>query len=398
MEQRRKRGGFFKVLRKAAVLLIVLLIGVNIGNGRLDLSSNPDSANKQLPSDLNYGDAEAVYDALRLNYSGKLTEQQVQEGLKQGLTLATDDPYTTYFTAKEAAEFQEQINNQFSGIGAQLGTDKEGNLEVITPIEGLPAEKAGLKAKDLIASINGTPTTGMSVDEAVSKIRGPKGTVVKLQVVRNRAQAIELAITRDEIKIPSVKTKLLEGNIGHIEITDFSDDTASLTEKAARDFKSKSVKGVILDLRNNGGGYLDASERIASLWLPEGKKILDQKGTDGTDSSYASGNNVLQGVPTVVLINGGSASASEIVAGALLDNKAAYIIGEKSYGKGVVQELISFRDGSQLKVTTASWYRPNGQNIDKKGIKPNREVKLTEQDTAAGKDPQLEAAQAHLKR
>jgi carboxyl-terminal processing protease len=378
------------------ILLAIFLVGVNVGNGRIDLHK-PRSQNGNLPSRLNYSAVNDVYQSLKNSYDGKLNETQLEDGLKHGLATATKDPYTEYFTAKEAQDFNGELNNSFSGIGAQLGQDKEGNLEVIAPIDGLPAQKAGLQAKDIIATINGQPTTDMSVDEAVSKIRGHAGTQVKLQVVRNRAKTLDLAITRQDINLPSVKTKILDGNIGYLQITTFSNDTNELAGKAAVEFKNKQVKGVILDLRNNPGGLLDGAVRVSSLWLDRGKLILQEKrGGEVVDSNSASGGNMLDNVPTVVLINSGSASASEITAGALHDNQAAYLIGEKSYGKGVVQQLINFRDGSQLKVTVASWYRPSGQNINKQGIKPDQTVKLTDDDRQAGKDPQLDAAQAHL--
>lgn len=388
---------FFKSLGNIAILLIIFMVGVNVGNGRIDFQQGNDT-NKELPSRLDYDSVNTVYQSLKENYDGKLTEAQLVEGLKHGLAASTKDPYTTYFNAKEAKEFKDDLNSAFSGIGAQLGLDKDGNLEVIAPIDGLPADKAGLKAKDIIASINGNTTSGMSIDDAVSRIRGPSGTDVKLQVVRNKTVPLEFKITRQDIDLPSVKTKTLDGNIGYIQITSFADDTTELVKKAADDFKSQAVKGMILDLRDNPGGLLDSSVDIASLWLPEGAKILDQKeGSEVTETKSSSGQNTLKGIPTVVLINGGSASASEITAGALRDNKAAYIIGEKSYGKGVVQQLINFQDGSQLKVTVASWYRPNGQNINKKGITPDKVIKITDADAQAGTDTQLQAAQTYLK-
>jgi carboxyl-terminal processing protease len=326
-----------------------------------------------------------------------LNEQQLEDGLKHGLATATKDPYTVYFTPKEAKTFNEQLNNAFSGIGAQLGQDADGNLEVIAPIDSTPAAKAGLKAHDLIASINGENTTGMSVDEAVSKIRGRSGTSVKLQIVRDHSQALDFTITREDIKIPSVKTKILPGNIGYMQVSTFSDDTNNLTQKAAEQFKQENVSGIVLDLRSDPGGLLDAAVHLSSLWLPEGQTILQEKrGSQVVQSYYAQGGNVLRGIPTVVLIDGGSASASEITAGALHDNKAAYVIGQKSYGKGVVQQLINFGDGSQLKVTVASWYRPNGQNINKKGISPDKTVKVSDADAKAGNDTQLKAAQDFL--
>jgi carboxyl-terminal processing protease len=378
------------------ILLAVFWIGVNVGNGRFD-PHRPSAVAGQLPTSLNYSDVNQLYKSLKQNYDGKLSETQLEDGLKHGLAAAAKDPYTVYFTAKEAQDFESQVNNHFSGIGAELGLDKDGNLEVIAPIDGLPAAKAGLKPKDIIASIDKASTSGLSVDEAVSKVRGPSGTKVTLQVVRNRAETLSFTITREDIQLPSVKTKTLDGNIGYIQVSTFSKDTTGLAQKAAEQFKAQGVKGIVLDLRNNGGGYLPTAVEVSSLWLPPGKKVLDEKrGGAVVDSNYAVGNAILKDVPTVVLINTGSASASEITAGALHDNKAAYLIGEKTYGKGVVQNLINFADGSQLKVTVASWYRPNGQNINKKGITPDKTVKISDEDAKAGKDRQLEAAQAYL--
>lgn len=395
------------VLRRLGIALLALLIfasGVSAGQqGILSLPAwrpQPSSVNGQLPASLDYSSVNRVYQSLKANYDGKLSQSQLQDGLKHGLAAATKDPYTVYFTAQEAQKFSSDLNQSFSGIGAQLGQDKDGNIIVISPIKGLPADKAGIRPQDIIAAINGNSTSGISVDEAVNQIRGPKGTKVTLQLVRNRSQALTIEITRDDIKLPSVTTKFLDNNIGYIQISTFAEDTDTAAKNAARDFAAKKVKGVVLDLRNNPGGLLDASVKVSSLWLPAGTNVLQEK-RDGrvVVNSYAAlGGDVLKGIPTVVLINGGSASASEITAGALRDNQAAYIIGEKSYGKGVVQQLISFNDGSQLKVTIASWYRPNGQNINKKGIEPDQVVKPAEADLAAGKDPQLEAALAHLAR
>lgn len=374
----------------------IFALGLNVGNGNISWNrSTPVSTG--LPDELDYASVNKVYKSLIDNYDGKLTAQQLEDGLKHGLAASTKDPYTTYFTPKEAKEFEQDLTNSFSGIGAQLGQDKDGNLEVVAPIEGLPAAKAGLKSKDIIATIDDESTNGMSVDDAVSKIRGPKGTQVKLGIIRDRAQALDFTITRDDIKLPSVETKTLDGNIGYIQITSFSDDTYRLAREAAQQFKQAGVKGVVLDMRNNPGGLLDAAINVSSLWLPRGTEVLEEKKGDRViNTERAVGGDILKDMPTVVLINGGSASGSEIVAGALKDNKVAYLIGEKTYGKGVVQQLINFRDGSQLKVTVASWYRPNGQNINKKGISPDKEVKLNE-DATPENDNQLQAAQAYLK-
>jgi carboxyl-terminal processing protease len=391
-----KRRSWRAKLAGLLLLAAVFLAGMWFGQGKFSLHrAHPVSSN--LPAKLNYSQVDQLYKSLVDNYDGKLTESQLEDGLKHGLATATHDPYTVYFTPKEAKAFSDQLNNSFSGIGAQLGQDKDGNLEVIAPIDGLPAAKAGLKAQDLIASINGESTTGMSVDDAVSKIRGPKGTTVKLQIVRNRAQALNFTITRQDITLPSVKTKMLDGNIGYIQITTFANDTVDLFKKAADDMAARHVKGIVLDLRDDPGGLLDAAIKVSSYWVPEGKTLLQEKhGSEVTNTYFGQGGNELGNIPTVVLVNGGSASASEITAGALHDNKEAYVIGEKSYGKGVVQQLINFGDGSQLKVTVASWYRPNGQNINHKGITPDKLVKISDTDAKAGNDTQLKAAEAYL--
>ena len=231
--------GVAKSAANVAVLLAIFIIGVNVGNGRLDLHDikhhfKPVSGN--LPSTLDYSSVSTVYKSLKDNYDGTLTEQQLEDGLKHGLAEATKDPYTEYFTAKEAKDFNNELNNSFSGIGAQLGQDSDGNLEIIAPIAGTPAAKAGLQAKDLIATINGTSTSGMSVDAAVNKIRGPKGSKVTLQVVRDHAQALTFTITRQDINVPSVNTKTLPGSIGYMQITTFADDTSDLAKKAADQF------------------------------------------------------------------------------------------------------------------------------------------------------------------
>jgi carboxyl-terminal processing protease len=399
MEPTPKRGGkYIKGALAALVLLVVFSVGVNVGNGSINFGDGSDkSLNSNLPNQPDYTAVNKIYDALKDNYDGRLTEQQIEEGLKHGLAESANDPYTVYFTPKEAKDFNDQLNNSFAGIGARLSKDSDGYLVIGEAIQGFPAQKAGLQAQDIISKINGEDATKLTLDEAIAKIRGPESTQVKLEVVRDHAQTLDFTITRQEIKLPSVTTKTLDNNIGYIEIGSFANDTSELAKQAAQKFKDQNVKGIILDLRDDPGGLLTAAEDVSSLWLPEGKTILQEKrGNMVEDTGYSSGGNTLSGIPTVVLINGGSASASEITAGALHDNKAAYLIGEKSYGKGVVQQLVNFKDGSQLKVTVASWYRPNGQNINKKGITPDKIVKLSAEDAKASNDTQLKAAQDYL--
>lgn len=395
---KRRLQRFGQPLLAVFVVVAIFTLGVNIGNGRISLHMHhASSINKSLPDKLDYSSVNQVYQTLKENYDGKLTTSQLLDGMKEGLAESTHDPYTEYFSAKDAQDFQNQLEGTFSGIGAQLGKDTDGNLEVIAPIAGTPADKAGLKAQDIITEVNGESTAKMSIDTAVSKIRGKKGTTVTLGIVRGHQQTLTIKIVRDDITIPSVNSKILDGNIGYMQITQFSDDTGSLAKKAAQQFADKHVKGVVLDLRSNPGGLLKAAIDVSSLWLPEGKTVLVEKQGNTVLQTYsAQGDDILHGIPTVVLIDGGSASAAEITAGALHDNKAATLMGEKSYGKGVVQQIINLGDGSELKVTVASWYRPNGQNINHKGITPDKKVSLDQAAVKAGKDNQLQAAQDYL--
>jgi carboxyl-terminal processing protease len=385
------------VLVQLLIIVAVFLAGQAIGDGRLSVNwpwvTQPVA--NGLPAKLDYSTVNQVYQSLKDNYDGQLTETQLLNGLKHGLATATNDPYTEYFTPSEAKDFNNELNNAFSGVGAELGADSGGNLQIIAPIAGTPAAKAGLQAQDLITSINGVSTSGMSVDTAVNDIRGPAGTKVTLQIVRG-TQTLSFTITRENITVPSVTTKILSGNIGYMAISTFADDTTSLAQKAADQFSQDHVKGIILDLRDDPGGLLNAAVSVSSLWLPQNQTILQEKrGNTVVQTYYATGGDELHGIPTVVLIDGGSASASEITTGALHDNGDAYVIGTKSYGKGVVQQLINFGDGSQLKVTVASWYRPDGKDINHLGITPDETVTQPANATAAN-DPQLQAAETYL--
>lgn len=367
-------------------------LGVAVGRGNITFS-NLRSENADLPATLDYSGVTQVYNSLRANYDGKLDTAKLLDGMKSGLVEAAGDPYTVYFDAHSAKAFDDQLSGTFSGIGAELGQDAQNNLIIVAPIDGTPAKNAGLQPQDIITEINGKSTTGLSIDDAVSKIRGPKGTKVTLKVVRDKSETLDLTITRDDIRLPSVKSEVLDGNIGYLKISQFGADTADLATKAAQNFKDKGVKGIVLDLRGNPGGLLNAAVDVSSLWLPRGETVLQEKrGGMVVSTETATGNNVLQGIPTAVLIDEGSASASEITAGALHDNNAATLFGVKSFGKGSVQQVIKLPNGTELKVTIARWYRPNGQNIDKKGIGPDRAVKITRDQVKAGEDPQKDAA------
>lgn len=393
MQQKKpKVGRFAKFVLNIGALLLIYFIGVNVGNGTISFV-NPTSSNKNMPTSINLTEVNDVYKLLRTHYDGELDTRELTDGAKAGMVKATGDPYTEYLNAKEAKEFNEQLSGTFSGIGAQLGKDDEDNITIMAPISGYPAEKAGLRAKDIIVSIDGKSTAGQSINEAVNKIRGEKGSDVTLEIIREGADKKTYTITREDIKVPSVEHEILPNNVGYIEITQFWDDTAQLVAKAEQEFEKAGVKQVVLDLRSNPGGSLDAAVDVADMWVPNGKTILQEKRDNKVVQTYtSSGKTAFSDIKTVVLIDEGSASASEILAGALKDNGIAKLVGVKSYGKGSVQQIIPLKNGGELKVTVARWFRPNGENIDKKGIKPDIEVKLTEEDYKNGKDPQKDEA------
>ncbi len=384
-----------------AIILLagVLFLGIGIGNGRVAFGGDAKyrSSLQQGSGELSYDGIEEIHDDLKESFDGQLDTTKLEDGLKEGLVKAAGDPYTEYMTEQESKEFNEQLSGSFEGIGAELNKEEQ-VIVIVSPIAGFPAEKAGLKSGDILSKINDESTFDTSISDAVKKIRGPKGTNVKLEVIRD-GRPLTFEITRDQINIPSVKWEIAEGNIGIMTISRFGEDTTQLAQQAANEFKAKNVVGVILDVRGDPGGLLDASVKVSSLWLPNGKTVLQEKRNEKVVKTYrASGNAPLLGIPTVVLTNGGSASASEITAGALKDNEAATIIGEKSYGKGSVQELRKLTGGGVLKVTIARWYTPNGRNIDKEGIEPDQKVELKEEDAAAKHDPQMDAALTKLRK
>lgn len=376
--------------------LLVFYAGWAVGSGRITIRARDvSSENASLPRSLDYSSIDTIYNSIKDNFDGKLTEKDLLDGMKAGLAKATGDPYTEYFNPKDAKEFYGQLDGTFEGIGAELGKDDSGNIIVIAPIAGYPAEKAGVKPKDLIAKVDDKTTTDLSIDDTVKLIRGKAGTTVKLLLVRD-GTPVELTITREAISIPSVKSEVKDG-IGILTISRFGEDTVALAQKAAGDFKSQNVKGVVLDLRSDPGGLLESAVDVSSLWLQD-KTVLTERRDNKIIQTYSSrGTATLNGIKTIVLINSGSASASEITAGALKDNSVATLLGEKSYGKGSVQQPIDLKDGSLLKVTVARWFTPAGKNIDKEGINPDTEVKFDEEAYRNKVDNQLEAALAQLK-
>ncbi len=389
---RRKKWGLLKIL--ATLILTLAVFGSGVAVGRGDVHFKGLSLTKTVPNttSLNYSSLDQLYGILKNDFDGSLDTSKLLDGLKTGLVSATGDPYTEYFNPSDAKTFNDQLNGSFTGIGAELGTDASNDIVIVAPLAGYPAEKAGLKPKDIISAIDGQTTTGMSATRAVQKIRGPADTQVKLTIIRGADKPFDVIITRQQIAIASVKSEVA-GSIGYLKISQFTSDTTKLAKDAVADFKAKGVKAVILDLRSNPGGYLKGAVDISSLWLNQGQVVVAEK-RDGQiiSTEYASGGNSLKGLPSIVLINSGSASASEITAGALHDNNAATIVGDKSFGKGSVQQVENLPGGGELKVTIARWYTPKGANIDKQGITPDVLVTLSDDDQKAGRDPQKDKA------
>lgn len=397
----RNKFNFSRVVLAIAGLFAIFSLGFGFGSGNISIGKDSifrQTASGDLPANLDYSGVERLYDLLRKQFDGKLSEEELLNGLKRGLVAASGDQYTEYLNPEEAKEFADDMNGTFSGIGAELAKEEK-SIIIVAPISGFPAEKAGLMPQDIIAEIDGESAYDISVTEAVNRIRGESGTKVKLKIIRNQSETLDFEITRATITIPSVEHEIKEGNIGYLKIARFSDDTVSLAREAAEEFKQKNVNGVILDLRSNPGGLLESAVDLSSLWLPEGKTVLEEK-RDGvvTRTFRASGQPLLEGMKTVVLIDEGSASASEITAGALHDHEVATLIGMKSFGKGSVQSLERLPNGGVLKVTIARWFTPNGKNIDKEGIEPDKKVEFTADDAKAKRDPQLDAALRELNR
>jgi len=325
------------------------------------------------------------------SFDGDIDKDKQGEGAIRGLVASLGDPYTTYLDASQSKELADDLRGELSGIGIEVGI-KNNRLTVISPIDDTPAAKAGLRSGDIIALIDGKDSSELTLDAAVSKIRGEKGTEVKLTIVRGTEKPLELTVKRDKITVSSVKSEMRAGGIGYIRLRRFGDDTDAAIRAAAADLAQKGAKSVILDLRDNPGGYLDSAVTVSSEFLGSGTVVEERSRHFESKTLVANPGGSLTKVKVIVLINQGSASASEITAGALKDNGRATLVGEKSFGKGSVQEVRSLRNGGQLKVTVAHWHTPKGVNISKEGIAPDVEVKMTNDDYNANRDPQLDRA------
>jgi len=335
-----------------------------------------------------------VWDSLKATYidGDELSDKKLFYGALKGMINSVGDPYTVYMEPKISKEFQEDLAGTFEGIGAEIGIKKD-VLTIIAPLPDMPAEKAGLKAGDKVLAIDGESTQGISIDEAVNKIRGEKGTIVTLSIMRNDQDLEDIDIKRGKIVVSSINTEVTDENYLIIKVSNFNNDTEELFSKAVREAIDINAAGIILDLRNNPGGYLETAIEMASEWVEDGIIVVEEFSDEAMRNEHlARGRARLKDFSTIVLVNKGSASASEIVSGALQDHDKALIVGEQSFGKGSVQTVEKFNDGSSLKVTIAKWLTPNGRSINDEGISPDLEVAYTVEDYQNDIDPQLDAA------
>jgi len=332
-----------------------------------------------------------VKEILKDSFDGDIDTTKMGQGAIRGLVASLGDPYTTFLDKSESQALKDDLKGQLSGIGIEVGL-KNNILTVISPIDDTPAAKAGIRAGDIIASINGQDTSELTLDEAVRKIRGEKGTEVKLVIIRGNEKLPEMTIVRDTITVSSVKYEVKPNGVGYIRLRQFGDDTDQAIREATAALQKQGVKKIVLDLRDNPGGYLDAAVTVSSEFLSSGTVVEERSRHSESKTLVANPGGALTDAKLIILVNKGSASASEIAAGALHDNGRATLVGETTYGKGSVQEVRELTDGNQLKVTVAHWYTPKGVNISKEGIKPDVEVKTTNEDYNAGRDPQLDKA------
>ncbi|MCR4322680.1 MAG: S41 family peptidase [Candidatus Azambacteria bacterium] len=324
-----------------------------------------------------------------------LDPQAMVYGAVGGMVASLGDPYTSFFTPEQSKMLEDDINGSFSGIGAEIGF-KNGALTIIAPLKDSPAEKAGIHAGDRIGRIDSIFTGDLSLEEAVLKIRGERSTQVVLSIMREGFdEPRDFTITRDVIRVPLVAFRMEQGGIAYIQLFNFLGNVDQEFQTIARQALAQGAKKIVLDLRNNPGGFLDSAIETASFFVPEGEIVaIEDFGNNGKKQNEfrSSGYRYFQSLPVVVLIDGGSASAAEIVAGALRDTRGVPLVGEKTFGKGSVQEVIDLANGTSIKITVAKWLTPSGASIHEQGIEPTVQVAMTAQDREEGRDPQLEKA------
>ena len=380
------------IIMSAVMLVAGIIVGANwqnwFGGFAPYLGIDAD-----VKSDIDWSALDEVYNKLATTYNGEVSKEDIVEGAKKGLTESLGDIYTVYMDSDESAEFYKDLHGDVgSGIGVEMGL-RDGYIRVLRTLPDNPARKAGILAGDIIYKVDGEEVYNLSTDEIAKKVRGETGSEVTVTVVRDGEEK-SFTMKREAINNVSAYVEY-DGKTAIITVTRFDDNTGTIVQGFAKEFAGKGINKIILDLRGNGGGYVSAAQDLLSLWL-DNEKILIQKSKHFGDSTTNSsaGKAVLKDMETIVLVNGSTASASEIVAGALQDYNKATVVGEKTYGKGVVQNLYDLSGATVLKVTTAEWYTPNDRSINKTGITPDVEVERTYEDINAMRDPQMDKAKS----
>jgi carboxyl-terminal processing protease len=341
---------------------------------------------------------EEVWDLVNSEFFGELPPpEQRAYGAIRGMLETLDDEYTSFSEPSIAEIRRSDSTGSFEGIGALVALNDDDILEIVQPFNGSPAEEAGLLSGDLVIAVDGESIVGYGIYEAITLIRGPEGSEVILTVQRGDAEPFDVKIVRARLDIPIIQSELLEETVAYVNLFEFSSPATSRLEEAIEEMLNQGATSLILDLRGNPGGFLDQAVQVSDLFLDEGLVLIERR-SDGQELEFTSTDDgVAQDIPLVVLVNGGSASASEIVAGAIQDRGRAILIGETTFGKGSVQLLHALSDGSELRVTVARWFTPNDRAIHGEGLAPDIVVPVTPEDQEAGQDPQLERAIEYLK-
>jgi carboxyl-terminal processing protease len=378
-ETQESKPGFIRMKKFHFIMLIFLIVFLSAGITTFALAFGDEKAVTVGAERNEFSKLFTAYDTLKNSYFEDIEQEDLINGAINGMVQALDDPYSDYMDTKEAKNFHESISSSFEGIGAEI-QELDGFIQIVSPIKESPAEKAGLKPNDKVISVDGKSIQGMSATEAVLLIRGEKGSSVTLTIERpGMAEPMDVSIVRDTIPIETVYGEMIEGEegIAKVQLTSFSENTTKELIKTLNELESQGMEGLVLDLRQNPGGLLDQAIAIASLFLPDDEMILqieDREGNRQEIKSSSSHSN--PDVSLVVIVDKGSASASEILAGAFKESGDITLVGEKTFGKGTVQRAQDFKDGSNLKFTTEKWLTPKGNWIHKKGIKPDVEVAL----------------------
>ncbi|MGN1387618.1 MAG: S41 family peptidase [Bacillus sp. (in: firmicutes)] len=375
-KQENNESKYFKIKKFHFIMGVFLVIFLSVGITAVALLVGDEKVQPTIVNDREeFALLYEAYDILQKKYYKDIDEEALVEGAINGMVDALDDPYSDYMNEEEASSFNEVISSSFEGIGAEI-TQQDSKIVIVSPIKGTPAEKAGLQANDIIVSVDGTDLTGVSSSEAVKLIKGEKGTTVTLVIQRGDAEPFTVKLVRDTIPIHTVYAEMLDNGIAQIQLTTFSTSTTDELKAALEEMSSQGMKGLVLDLRGNPGGIMEQAINIANMFVPEGETIFQVEDPDGNRQVYKADGNEKIDVPIVILVDNGSASASEIVAAAAEESAGITVVGETTYGKGTVQTAQEFADGSNLKYTSAKWLTPDGNWIHEKGIEPNVTVEL----------------------